>query len=302
MPIRVTCTCGQAFAAQDQLAGKAVKCPKCGQSLRVPAAPPTAAAAAPASSAGLTSLLDEVGIKAHVADNRRRCPNCDLAIMDNAVVCVQCGFNTQTSTFVKGFQAKDPDADRFAKILGGHVKEGHGAAAVAVLKKAETAIKDDVRDAKAIYRQGAPILMLVVALSFIGTLCITMTLLPKNQSLRWSGLVLTLACNVVALVFIIRIYVTAFTESIKEGLLVLFVPLYILYYVATRWSRCGRDFVIYLVAVALMWCGIGLMLWAAGMKDEAPAAALLDRPAPVAVATADSAFFPLKTPWQSDTL
>jgi hypothetical protein len=44
------------------------------------------------------------------------------------------------------------------------------------------------------------------------------------------------------------------------------------------------------------------MLWAAGMKDEAPAAALLDRPAPVAVATADSAFFPLTTPWQSDTL
>lgn len=302
MPIKVACSCGQAFAAQDQLAGKAVKCPKCGQSLRVPAAQQTAAATAPAPSAGLTALLDEVGIKAHVADNRRRCPNCDVAMMDTAVVCVQCGFNTQTSAFVKGFQAKDADADRFAKILGGQTQSGHGAAAVAVLKKAEIAIKDDVRELKSAYRQGAPIWMLVVALSFIGTLCISITLLPKNQALGLSGLVLMTVCYAVALVFQIRIYVTAFSESIKEGLLVLFVPFYILYYVATRWSRCGKDLVICVIASALGGGGIFLMSWAAGMKDEAPAAAWLDRPVPVAVAATDSAFFPLKTPWQSDKL
>ena len=33
MPIPVACACGQKFAAQDRLAGKTVKCPKCGHDL-----------------------------------------------------------------------------------------------------------------------------------------------------------------------------------------------------------------------------------------------------------------------------
>jgi hypothetical protein len=36
MPISVTCQCGQSFRAKDDLAGKRVKCPKCGQPLTIP--------------------------------------------------------------------------------------------------------------------------------------------------------------------------------------------------------------------------------------------------------------------------
>jgi hypothetical protein len=36
MPIPVTCACGQAFRAKDELAGKRIKCPKCGQVLDIP--------------------------------------------------------------------------------------------------------------------------------------------------------------------------------------------------------------------------------------------------------------------------
>lgn len=36
MPIPVACACGQKFAAQDRLAGKTVKCPKCGQPITIP--------------------------------------------------------------------------------------------------------------------------------------------------------------------------------------------------------------------------------------------------------------------------
>jgi LSD1 subclass zinc finger protein len=37
MPIPVTSQCGKRFAAQDQLAGKRVQCPSCGQPLAIPA-------------------------------------------------------------------------------------------------------------------------------------------------------------------------------------------------------------------------------------------------------------------------
>ena len=36
MPIKVTCQCGQQFAARDELAGKRAKCPKCGTVLTIP--------------------------------------------------------------------------------------------------------------------------------------------------------------------------------------------------------------------------------------------------------------------------
>ncbi len=49
MTIPVQCpSCGQYFKARDELAGKAVKCPTCGEALRVPAPRATAAAPAPA--------------------------------------------------------------------------------------------------------------------------------------------------------------------------------------------------------------------------------------------------------------
>ena len=36
MPIRATCTCGKSVQAKDELAGKRVKCPGCGQPLVIP--------------------------------------------------------------------------------------------------------------------------------------------------------------------------------------------------------------------------------------------------------------------------
>ena len=38
MSVNVQCACGQRFAANDRLAGKWVKCPKCGQPLKIPVA------------------------------------------------------------------------------------------------------------------------------------------------------------------------------------------------------------------------------------------------------------------------
>ncbi len=54
MPIPVSCQCGQAFARKDDLAGKKVKCPKCGQPIQIPG--PDSSGSASAS--GLLSIDD----------------------------------------------------------------------------------------------------------------------------------------------------------------------------------------------------------------------------------------------------
>lgn len=47
MPITFSCACGQGLKVRDDAAGKAVKCPKCGQAARVPAPEPQPAAPEP---------------------------------------------------------------------------------------------------------------------------------------------------------------------------------------------------------------------------------------------------------------
>ena len=82
MPIKAACQCGQSFNARDELAGKTVKCPKCGGALKIPAPPnPTSAARA--------GLLEEVGIK----EDAHKCPACGEEMALEAVLCVHCGFD-----------------------------------------------------------------------------------------------------------------------------------------------------------------------------------------------------------------
>jgi hypothetical protein len=119
MPIPVACQCGAKFAAKDELAGKAVKCPKCGQPLKIPAAggAPDAPAAAkkpagaasptktaapktpppkptPAPVSAVADIFDEIGIAG--SKTGIRCPNCNADMQPGAVICITCGFNTQT--------------------------------------------------------------------------------------------------------------------------------------------------------------------------------------------------------------
>lgn len=137
MPIKVTCKCGQSFAAKEQLAGKAVKCPKCAQPLRIPQPqqkPPAPQQPAPPAAGGLGDLLDEAGMSGHEHDDYQgaRCPSCDAPLAHNATLCVECGLNLQTGKFMKGI---GQDTKR------GPVKaEGYEGAAQELLSKAEKAL------------------------------------------------------------------------------------------------------------------------------------------------------------------
>lgn len=64
-PVKVTCVCGQRFAAKDSLAGKTVKCPKCRAPLRIP------------------------------QQTAGPCPSCRAEMPAGAVLCIQCGYSHQ---------------------------------------------------------------------------------------------------------------------------------------------------------------------------------------------------------------
>jgi len=57
---------------------------------------------------------------------------------------------------------------------------------------------------------------------------------------------------------VIRIYIVAFHESVVQGLLSVFVPFYVLFYVITRWDRCNAYFFVWLSAFVLGFIAGGL--------------------------------------------
>lgn len=82
MPVELTCICGQRLVAQDSLAGKVAKCPKCGRQVTVPQERNT-----------VLELLDEEGVY-----GSRDCPNC---IPPHEIICVKCGYNKKLGRKMK---------------------------------------------------------------------------------------------------------------------------------------------------------------------------------------------------------
>src|SRR5262245_12730108 len=163
MPIKVTCQCGKSFAAEDELAGKAVKCPNCQQPLKIPGgaaskaaqvrdtgaaarAPKPAAKPAPkpasrSSSSGIgrgddlrprelsDSALSEVGLHQQSL-SARPCPGCMAHLQPDAVICIKCGYNTKLGRRMETVKVGKG---------GGH--EGHGAIAQELMERAAESIE-----------------------------------------------------------------------------------------------------------------------------------------------------------------
>ena len=264
MPIKVTCKCGQQFAAKDELAGRVVKCPKCKRPLKIgaPRAGSKTHTAPPAGSAPLADLLDEVGFHVHGDEEAiQHCPACDAEMSDHAILCVECGFNLETGKFAKGTAA--------AALAKAGKREGHAGAADMLLKKAQYAIDTDKAEEKKIRTQGTPTWLLAAILAVLGTFAIAMSVLERSLALKISGFVWFGAFSLASLVFSIRLIVVAFTEDVVQGLLYLFVPFYAFYYIITRWKQCGKLFIKSIVLAAIAYVGFGLVM-ISGKFAEAP--------------------------------
>jgi heme/copper-type cytochrome/quinol oxidase subunit 3 len=266
MPIKVTCRCGQQFAAKDELAGKVVKCPKCQESLKIGASPAPQTGGAVGSQAAAPSavakLLDEVGFHLHEKedDSVQHCPACDREISDHAVLCVYCGYNLESGKFVKGMGG-GPGAIQKA--------EGHEGAALMLLKKAERAITQDKDEERKMRTQGMPLWMIITILSIIASFTVGMSVLPRDQAFKVSGYVWMSVCGSLAIVYWFRLVFIAFKESAKHGLMFQFVPFYALHYVVKRWDDCGKLFMTHVILSLLVIPGYMLVMVAPKLKSEA---------------------------------
>jgi hypothetical protein len=260
MPIKVSCKCGQQFAAKDELAGRVVKCPKCQQPLKIAAAQPPQTARTAAPSGGVADLLDEIGFHVHEdeKENVQYCPACDSRMSERAVICVACGFNLETGKFVKGVGG----------VAGAEAKaEGHAGAAQMLLKKAEHAIKKDSEEEEKIRKEGMPTWVLVTLLTLLVTFAVGMSLLPRATALFVTGWVYIVTCWLVSTYYGIRLILVAFTEGWKVGLMFLFLPFYWVYFVITRWDQCSQPFLMNAIIGLVSNFGWALLAWSEHYRE-----------------------------------
>jgi hypothetical protein len=262
MPIKIACKCGRTLSVPDNLAGKAVKCPQCDQPLRIPRPQKAAATAAAPVASGLEDLLDEIGLTGHRDEYEGlHCPSCNAPLAQNAALCVECGLNLETGKFVKG-------------ILPLHEKqqkkkaEGHEGAAELLLGKAVEAIKAEKVDQVKNRTEGMPLWLLISSLSVIATLALSMALMASRaQAMELSGWVCVCVFGFFAWLHGLRLLIMASSENWQVGLMYAFVPFYALYYIATRWQKCGRMFLDHCVSLALCLIGVGMLMVAPWFSD-----------------------------------
>ena len=255
MPIKVVCQCGAAFAAPDQYAGKTVKCPKCANPLVVPRPAPTAAPAPVNSS--LAELLDEAGIGGGAG---QRCPKCQAKMPPTAVICTECGFNTQTGAIV-------------ATAVKRGKSDGHGGAAEAVLARAaeELAKGPTVETEQTTSGVLAGYLMsfglLVVAVVTIGLAYLGfMKIESTGNSQYYAGIVMVVVGVLMQLTSHVVLVVQNFKAGTVHGVVSLVIPIYAPIYGALS----GHGFWAFLWFMGSFFANVGggMVIWFAGGPSE----------------------------------
>ncbi|MFW6168849.1 MAG: hypothetical protein ACODAD_00060 [Planctomycetota bacterium] len=240
MPIKVSCQCGKRLSVKDEYAGKRVKCPGCGRTLSIPQ--PQAAG----DGEGISDLLDDVGVRAGV----NRCPGCGVEIPEEAVLCVMCGFDLRRGHRIKTRvgSAMELEDDEFGDL------PVHG---VPLLDEAERRIAEDKLQQQNLSK-GAPWWMLLLAFLGVVGFTVGMLMMPQEQVMRNGGIILIAAGGLLAFFFSIRLLIEAFKDSVLNGLLCLVVPLYVIYFVISRWDRVAGIFMFIILGNVLS--GIGALM------------------------------------------
>ncbi len=259
MPIRVKCTCGKALSIPDTAAGKVVKCPGCGKSLRIPGgAAATPAKAAPAKPApakpapdpvasGIGDLLAEEGMDQIV---EAVCPACRAEMKADAVLCVKCGYHKESGMQFDSHKTAGVDID-------------HGT--LALQKAADDMVQAKQMQEKMLKGAGMPWWALALVLFLIGS-GLTIAVLYVNASRRVDesfdfnpmGLFLFLAgiaFGMVALGAYWMIFLHAIKSTGKKGLLAL-IPPYAIYYACVNFRETWR----FLAAIVAMGITCGVLL------------------------------------------
>ncbi|MEQ1827289.1 MAG: hypothetical protein ABL921_15135 [Pirellula sp.] len=253
MPIRVTCQCGHSLAVPDQMAGKAGKCPKCQQIIKIPVAssaqanpaaqknsgaaskppqpakPPQPMAIAPSA---LEGLFEAAGLEKKKGN---LCPSCETPIQRGSILCVKCGLNFQEGTQLTGFQAEE-------KKEFGNKRLNEAARMMAREADTETRLLNTGQPWWMLFATLAGVLVFIAGAAVKMDAATTgkksnVEIVSRIQSASMFTVLCAsagAACMLIATFSLWAILFTAFFESIKQGLLCFFIPLYIFYYMFSR--------------------------------------------------------------------
>jgi len=269
MPIQLKCTCGKVASVRDEMAGKAVKCPACQSVIRVPAtaaakpatastrsgpagqprqpAKPAAATAKPAAPAlddfgggAMDDLFNEAGFEIRTG---KACPSCFEAIAADAVFCTKCGFNLETGSKVRAHISDFEDAQSSDALLRKAAKD------LELAKKMQ-----DKMNAGAGMPWWMLSLILFMLASVTGVGVIAVNLAKREDATTEFNAVQTLmllggiGISVVGCGAFAVVLYKACMESAKEGLMTLFIPLYIFYYGFSRFEAAGKPTILGIIA------------------------------------------------------
>jgi hypothetical protein len=248
MPIKVACQCGQQFAAKDELAGKRVKCPKCGTLLTIP----QPGAGPSRTGKPLSELLDDVGMRAGI----RRCPGCGAELGEAAVLCVMCGYDSRLGRRLKTRVGVVVEADD--EGLGELPTHG-----VEALDKAERQIAREKLEQRLLIK-GAPWWMILLALLGLIGFAIGMVSMPQEDVMVNSGMLLQVAGGLIVAFYFLRVVITGFKESVLDGVVSVILPPIFMY---KRWDRVVGLVILMFVGGACF--GLGFFLTWLGPKFQA---------------------------------
>ena len=248
MPIKVQCEhCHATLTVNDKMAGKRGKCPKCAGIITIPAgkkdeyglAAGVSSASASAGSGGwgkgnvrspLDDLLDEAGVQA--ASTGPTCPACHADVRPDAVICVECGYNFAVGRQMRTQVGFDPEAESAG--MSEHDK---------LMAKAEREIEvAPITVEEGGHGDGAESFLIAIAMLIVGAVMLAagigiVYLMDKVIQEGSMSLIISLViCCLMTGVSQIWLLICAFREKPLQGILVMFVPLYIFYFGFTRWN------------------------------------------------------------------
>ncbi len=200
MPIKIACTCGKQFAVKDETAGKTVKCPRCSQPVVVPSATTTG------DEYGLSDLFDEAGMKAARA-GAPRCPSCGAETTPGAVICIECGYNSQLGRRMETYAEAD----------------GGGSHAEQLVRKAEKDLESSpLTQTEEQYGEGGSSYLLTCGMMVVAAVMLGVgfvVVLIASQMNTIGMMIFSLLVMVIA-AFFCAVYITviAFLEDVRKGI------------------------------------------------------------------------------------
>lgn len=237
MPITVTCQCGKSFQAKDELAGRTMQCPSCGAGLHIPGG------------GNMGDLLTEAGLETRTGDS---CPNCNAELPENAVLCVQCGYNIQTG-------------QRMQTLTATGERVGMSETEKMLYKAATDLEKEPVRHDEGYGSMGGAWLTLaIMAVGLViglGLMFAAFKWIDAGGNTRATQVMFVIGwlMSVIGNIWILTI---AFKESVLQGVLCIVIPLYIFLYMIVNFDDCVVPTILSVVGMVML--GVSYIMAAFG--------------------------------------